>query len=345
MHIQRANLVRLSLALLTHADTEVGRSTYRLLQCAYGAGVADELRRLAQDPEVRVRRNAQHALEALVATATRGIEPQPQGEMQITCLGTLRVYASGRWIEARDWSPEDGGRAGWQKVQAVFGFLVHCGVHGTTRGALGEAVWGTAASPTSLARTLTTLRSVLGRVGGSVFAERTLLINGDYCRLDPGMFDSDAQIFERTFRLAAETEEAEGLGAAAPLYGQALELYNGPYMADIAPGNGWMLARRELLSSLYVLAAERLAAEAYERGDNRYCVLVCLQALEAEPAADDLITWMLRAYARLGRYRELEQAYRDYLRVTGLKQDDPHVYKDSVINTYFDLTRSRTINE
>jgi hypothetical protein len=177
MHIQRANLVRLSLALLTHADTEVGRATYRLLQCAYGAGVADELRRLAQDPEARVRRQAQRALETIVAAVPIEVEPQPQGEMQITCLGTLRAYASGRWIEARDWSPEDGGRAGWQKVQAVFGFLVHCGVHGTTRNALGEAVWGAAASPTSLARTLTTLtlRNVLGRVGGPAFAERTLL--------------------------------------------------------------------------------------------------------------------------------------------------------------------------
>lgn len=345
MHIQRANLVRLSLSLLNHPDAEVRRGVYTLLHCAYGTGVSEELRRIAQEPKAEVRRQAQRALESGETAAPTVIAPQPPEVLHITCLGALRVYAAGRWIEARDWSPEDGGRAGWQKVQAVFSFLAHCGVHGTTRSALGEAVWGTAASPSSLARTLTTLRNVLACVTGPAFAERALLINGDYCRLDPALYESDAQIFERVFSLAAETEQAEGLRAAAPLYEQALELYGGPYLANIVPGNRWMIARRELLSSLYVLAAERLAAETYQRGDDHHCVQICLRALDAEPAADDLLTWMLQAYARLGWYGELDYSYRNYLQVTGLDPGHPHAVKDSVIETYAKLTRSRVVNE
>lgn len=345
MHIQSTNLVRMSLPLLTHADAEIRRQVYDLLVCAYGGGVGASLRRLAQDPDLQVRRRAQLALEGAFVALEPAAAALDEVVVHVLSLGTLRVCAGGAWLDPRDWSPEDGGRAGWQKVQGAFAYLLHCGAHGATRAALVDAVWGGPTSPSSLSRTLTTLRGALARAAGEAFAERALICVGDTCRLDPLRFETDAHVFERVFALAAEREEAEGLAAAAPLYAQALELYGGPYMGDVLPGSGWMLPRRELLASYYVLAAERLAEDAYERGDDRRCVQLCLQVLDAEPAADDLVTWLLRAYARLGRHAELEFVYQSYLRVTGIKPADPQSEADPVVQAYAAVTRSRAVNE
>jgi DNA-binding SARP family transcriptional activator len=346
VHLQSSNLVRLSLPLLAHADPDVRGQVYVLLHCAYGGSLLPALERLAQDRDVQVRRQAAIALEAVGAEGIHtDPEPQPYGALPVTCLGALRVFAGDRWLEPRDWSPDAGGRAGWQKVQGIFAFLLHCGVHGTTRDALAEAVWGGPSSASSLSRTLTTLRGTLARAAGETFAEQALLCAGELCRLEPDLFDCDAPVFERAFNLAADLEHAEGLLAAAPLYAQAVDLYGGPYMADVLPGSGWMLPRRELLTSYFVNASERLAAAAYERGDDRRCVQICLQALDAEPAADDLITWALRAYARLGLYGESETVYRSYLRAAGINPEDADADQDPVVETYIQLTRTRAVNE
>ena len=61
MHVRSTNLVRLALPLLAHPDPEVARQAYTLLLSAYGEGVAASLRRLAQDADGEVRRQAQLA--------------------------------------------------------------------------------------------------------------------------------------------------------------------------------------------------------------------------------------------------------------------------------------------
>jgi DNA-binding SARP family transcriptional activator len=344
MHVQSTNLVRLGLPLLTHPDPEVARQAYMLLLSAYGEGVAASLRRLAQDGDAEVRRQAQLALQGVAAGSALAAEI-PEVTMHIACLGSLRAYVGGKWLEPRAWSPEGGGRAGWQKVQAVFAFLVHTGPHGTTRGVMSAAVWGEQASSSSLARTLTTLRQALDQALGQDFAERLLVTIGDHVRLDAELYETDWQQFERVYARAVDTEHANGLRAAAPLYAQALELYAGPYMGDVLPGSGWMTARRELLSSYCVIAAERLAEDAYARGDYRRCVQVCLQALAADPAIDDIVAWMLRAYAKLGNYGELDYAYHDYLRTVAMDTSDQRAQQDPVVRTYEEVIRSRIVND
>jgi DNA-binding SARP family transcriptional activator len=344
MHVRSTNLVRLALPLLAHPDPEVARQAYTLLLSAYGEGVAASLRRLAQDADGEVRRQAQLALQGVAAGSALAAEPSDVA-MQIACLGSLRVYAGGRWLEPRAWSPEGGGRAGWQKVQAVFAFLVHSSPHGATRDAVSAAVWGEQTSTSSLARTLTTLRQALGQALGQEFAERLLVTTGDHVRLDAELYETDWRQFERVYARALDAEDANGLRAAAPLYAQALELYAGPYMGDVLPGSGWMAARRELLSSYAVIAAERLAEDAYARADYRRCVQVCLQALAAAPAVDDIVAWMLRAYAKLGKYGELDYAYHDYLRTAAMDPSDPRAEQDPVVRAYEEVIRSRIVND
>lgn len=345
MYDRGTGLVRLYLPLLTHDDIEVRRHAATLLTLTVGPEALAALRRLAQDSDREVRRQAQVAIDALARIDGRSLEGMPEAGLQVTCLGALRVRAAGGWIDMRAWSPPEGGRAGWQKVQAAFAYLVHCERHGTSRKDLGEAVWGAAASPSSLNRTLTTLRQALVRGAGQDLARRVLIADDERCMLDPQLYETDVAVFERVYALAYDAEHSAGLGAAAPLYAQALDLYTGPYMADVTLGSGWMMGRRALLSSYCLLAAERLAEHAYELGDYRRCVLVCLQALGADPAADDIVIWMLRAYARLGHYGELEHAFRGYLRAAGLDPSDAAVRQDPVLRTYEQLVRTRSVNE
>lgn len=345
MYDHSADLVRLYLPLLNHAQEDVRRQAYTVLMCAAGRGALVALRHLVQGADPEARRQAQQAISVIASFEGADVKVQSSPGLYVTCLGSLRLSIAGRWIEMRDWSPAEGGRAGWQKVHAVFGFLVHSGRHGTTRRALGEAVWGAAASGSSLARTLSTLRQALVRAGGEEAVDRALVLNDDYCRLDPASYSSDVAVFERVYSLASDVELSEGLAAAVPLYAQALDLYTGPYMADVLPGSGWMRPQRELLASYAIIAAERLAEAAYERGDFRRCVLICLQALGADPTADDIVIWMLRAYARLGHYGELEFAYRSYLQAAGIAPGEAATHQDAVLQTYEELVRARSVNE
>jgi DNA-binding SARP family transcriptional activator len=339
-----ANLIRLYLPLLNHPERDVSRQAYTVLLCSHGPDVVGALRRLTQDPDAQVRREAHLALQNIAAHGAGDAPAEPLRDIYVTCLGSLRLGVDGAVYETRAWASEDGGRAGWQKVQATFAFLVHSRPHSVNRRVLGEAVWGTATSASSLARTLTSLRQALARMCGEALAERLLLVGDDRCWLDPELFEVDVAVFERTYALASETEVAVGLRQAAPLYAQVMELYRGPYLSDVTPGSGWMYARRDLLNSYYLIAAERLAEDAYTRADYRRCILVCMQALGAEPTADDIVTWMLRAYARLGHYGELEYAFRSYVQAAGI---DPatDASQDVVIKTYREVIHARAVND
>ncbi len=63
-------------------------------------------------------------------------------------------------------------------------------------------------------------------------------------------------------------------------------------------------------------------------------------ALDAEPAADEVVTWLLRAYAGAGRYAELEHAYRSYLRAAGLDALSDAGQQDAVVRLYQSLGRA-----
>lgn len=345
MNDPSASLIRLYLPLLTHPLPDVRRHTSALLACSYGPRGQEALRRLTQDADSEVRRLARVALQTLATFTGRPAEEPRDVGIYVACLGPLRVHVRGTCLTMRDWSPVEGGRAGWQKVQATFAYLVYCGSHGATRAAIGEAVWDGHASSASVARTISTLRQVLARVCGDEWSDQVLFQVEDRWVLNPALYDTDVRVFEQAYELATELEQSQGLAAAAPLYAQVLDCYTGPYMADVLPGSGWMRARRDLLNSYCVIAAERLAEHAFARAEYRRCALICLQALTADPAADDIVSWLIRAYAQLGHYGELEYVYRSYLREAGLNSVDLLESQDIVLRTYAEVIRSRTAYE
>jgi DNA-binding SARP family transcriptional activator len=337
------NAARPYLTLLNHSDVEVRRQACAILLGTHGAQALTALRCLLDDPDAETRLQARQGLHAVAAISGGAVAEQPWQGIYVECLGQLRVWVGGRCIQPRDWRQPDNGRAGWRKVQGAFAYLVHRGRHGASRKALGQAVWGGPVSAASLARTLSALRQTLTGLDGSPQIERALTLSGDQISLAADAYTSDAGFFEQTFEIACHTEDEQGLAAAAPLYAQALRLYTGPYMSDVAGSDEWGQRQRDHLIGNAVIAAERLAEHAYAEQRYRQCATICRQALEIDEAAEELSSWLLRAYDRLNLRHEIGQAYRSYLRAATVSPNEGEGRHNPVVRTYQELTGRRDI--
>jgi DNA-binding SARP family transcriptional activator len=336
-----ASIARLFLPLLVNDQPAVRHQACLIMLGTYGGSALTELRRLLDDPDVEVRQTARLALLAVAEVSDMGVRPHPFRGMMVACLGRLQVFVGNRELRQSDWAQADGGRAGWQKVQGMLAYLVHCGARGASRTALGAAVWGGSFSRASLARTLSVLQQALGGDDSSAPGERALVIESDYCRLDPTAYATDVQLFEQAYTMAALLEQESGLAEAAPMYARAVQLYGGPYMAGVANAESWSRRRRDDLMGSFMIASERMAEHAYISGKYRQCEDICTQALDADPTADDVLCWLLRALAQAGRYGELERAYRAYLHALEVNQAGDGA-SDQAAPTYRELTVGRT---
>lgn len=335
------SLVRMFLPLLTNPEAEVRSQSCVILLSTYGERAITYLRRLLDDPDFSTRQQARLALLAVKELTGAPIMLRPFAGAYIECLGQVRAHIGSHELYEDGVVQQGSGRAGWQKVQGVLAYLVHCGARGASRDALGQAVWGDTWSANSLARTLTALRQAMESTpGGSAFAERALLVEPNYCRLDPESYHTDVRAFERIFTLATQADQDQGLMHAAPFYAQVLALYNGPYMADIPRAGRWARERRDYLMSSYVIAAERQAELLFSHNEFNRCIEVCALALDADPRAEDATIWQLRAYDAAGMRAEREQAYRAYLRAAELERPGIYAADDPVVLTYQALAGS-----
>jgi DNA-binding SARP family transcriptional activator len=327
------------LPLLTNPQPDVRQHACAILLGTYGEHALTYLRRLLDDPDPTLRAQARMALQAVTEIAGIDTTPEPLAGIYIECLGRLRVHVDGREVRAEEWKEHEGGHAGWQRVQAGFAYLVHCGRRGATRAALSKAVWDAPASSASFSRLLSTLQTVVAGAIGPEFAERALVIGHDHYVLVPEAYHTDVQLFESAFDLACHAEETHDLAAAEPLYKQALQIYGGPYMADIARSAHWSQTERDRLLNSFVIAAERVAENAYAQQDYQQCITICSQALDVEEDADDLVAWLLRAYGQLGMLGDMEYTYQHYLRTAAV---DPYSFEgqqDMVVQAYQELNQ------
>jgi len=335
-------LARLYLPLLADNRPVVRQQACLILLGTYGDRALTYLRRLADDADPQVRYDARLALLAIVEITDSTLKSKPFRGMHVECLGRMRVYIGNYELRDSDWTEAEGGRAGARKMQGALAYLIHCGRRGSSREALGAALWDKGFSATSLSRTLSALRQTLKRHADSTFVvERALVIENDYCLLDPDCYHTDTLFFEQAYNQATRVESEQSLEVAIPLYTHTLQLYFGPYMADIPCANGWYRSRRDHLRGSFVIAAERLAEHAYDQGQYSQCIDTCALALDAEPAADEMVTWLLRAYARAGLYAELEHGYRGYLHAAGLDAGSAAGQQDAVVQLYQSLGRAR----
>lgn len=336
MHTRGTNLAPLYLPLLIDSQPAVRRQAYALLLATYGDHGLTLLRRLLSVGDRELRQQASLALQYITELTSIPIHHQPFSGMHIGCLGRTRLFVGDREVQIDAWVRRKYAAVGWQKVQGVLAYLLHCGQRGTTRAALEAAIWGSA-TPTTVGRTLQALQQLIVELLGEDVAAQTLTITNQFCLLNPAAYRSDVHAFEQIFSLASDTEEHEGLAAAAPYYLQAVQIYHGPYMIDIAQGTPWAQARRDYLRGSFLIAAERVAEHAYSEQRYHQCAAVCSQVFDADESADECVAWLLRAYQRMGQYSAFEHTYRRYLRANDLDERSPDACQDVVVCAYEQL--------
>lgn len=327
-----ANPTELYLPLLTHGDAQVRRQASMILLSTYGVRGLTYLRRLLDAPDVALQAGARAALLAVAEASSLHVELQPFRGIYVRCLGDLQVFVNGREVLPHDWAQDGGGRGGARKTQGLFAFLVHRGRRGASRAEIADAVWDAPVAPASLSRALGGVRDLLTQLGSPDLAAQALRVGRDHIALSPASYDSDADQLERTLDLACQREEQEGLDGAAPLYHQVVALYDGPYMEAVPRACDWGRERRDLLANAYMLALERLAEHSYAQGNYRQCLAHCRRALGVDPAADDLVSWLLRAYEQLGLPVDADHVYLQYLEAAGV--DPLREPEDAVVRAY-----------
>lgn len=332
-----------ALAHLQFADAASRLDVSRRLVERHGAQTQSVLYRLLTGPSLALRHRAALALHVIDELAPHEPTVEHYRGVYVECLGPLRLYDGDREIRLQDWTSLQAGNAGWLKVGGILAYLIHRRQAGARRDELGAAVWGRPPSPSSLARTLSTLRATLAQAISPDFAEAALAIDAERCVLAPHSYLTDAQIFEGTVRAAYDVEHAHGLAAAAPLYEIALQRYHGHYMEDAPAHMDCYEERRHQLLNDVVISAERLAEHYHDAGQHRRCAAICAQALEHDPASDDLAIWQMRAYDALNLRGPLERAFLDYLRAAGVDPRSADGEIDPVVEYYASISRAREL--
>ena len=303
------------------------------------------LYQLLANPDLTVRQQAALALRAIDEWAAGETKAPATHALYIRCLGPLHIFDGHREIRFGDWAALQGGRAGWLKVLGIFAYLVDRGRAGATRAEIGDAVWNGPVSSGSLSRTLSTLRQTLAELIAPTFVEQALIITPERCSLSVDSYLTDAQIFERLFNVAIDTEELGDLETAAPFYSIAVNRCSGLYMEGLPYAEDTFHEQRHRLLNIFVIAIERLAEHFYKQEYYRYCISLCQRALEFEPASEEVTIWLLRAWDALQMRGELEHAYRAYLRAIDVDPMNIIGNEDEVIRLHQNLNYFKTINE
>lgn len=335
-----SNPALLYLPLLNSSDPAVRHQAGTLLLGSYGEQGLTLLRRLLAAPDLELRQQARSALRQIADLCGLPVAAEPYHGIFITSLGHTNLYVDNQEIRLDSWVRQEFAQVGWQKVQGVLGYLVHCGARGTTQAALEAAVWGRRPTPT-FARTMQALRQLLGSLRGEPFAAQALVVADQHCLLRPDVYQTDVRLFEQAFAAASRADEVHGLEAAAPLYHQALRLYGGPYMIAMPNGAAWAHERRDHLRGNFLIAADRLAEHAFAQQRYRECIAICSEVFDADESADDIVVWMLRAYQRLRQTGAMEQVYRRYLAANTLNECSPDARQDVVVRVYQQLYAAR----
>ncbi|MCP4426668.1 MAG: transcriptional regulator [Chloroflexi bacterium] len=96
---------------------------------------------------------------------------------------------------------------------------------------------------------------------------------------------------------------------AAPLYRQAMALYQGEYLQEF-PYEEWCSEKREHLSTLFLQTAERLAAILVQHQDWEEAINVAQVILTHDDCWENAYRILIQAYADQGHYGQAVRAYR-----------------------------------
>jgi len=181
-----------------------------------------------------------------------------------------------------------------------------------------DALWPDAEGDAAR-RTLDTsvyrLRKYLDMPKALVFSNGRLGLDPRYCRVDVQAFHDLAEGLEERLR-----QDAGGRSFQADVR-SLMELYQGPLLPDDTE-SPWLNARREALRERFIRVTGLVGRALEEQGDTEAAIDCYRQALEREPAEENLHQMLIRGYLEQGRSAQARTAFQrctQALMVRGLR--------------------------
>jgi predicted ATPase/DNA-binding SARP family transcriptional activator len=228
------------------------------------------------------------------------VSSKDDGPVQFRLLGSVEVIAGGRELSL-----------GTRQQRALLATLVLRLNRVVSRDELIDQLWGEAEPPsaaTSLHSLVSRLRRLLadadGGAGGIVLETRE---PGYLLRADPACVD--AHRFERLVSDARELLAGGGAARAAPLLRQALALWRGRALLDVADA-GRTRVEADRLEEARLGAVEDLADAELAAGHLHEAVALLEPHVAAQPFRERACGQLMIALYRLGRQADALAAYR-----------------------------------
>jgi DNA-binding SARP family transcriptional activator len=223
------------------------------------------------------------AFAAPVLKASPAVTVHLLGELQVV-FGERPV---GKWVSGRG--------------RAVFEYLVFHRHSRVRRERLMNVFWPDAApdaARNSLNVAIHGLRQSLRPAAG----DRPVVVHRDGTYFIEPALDIwvDVEVFEEQLKSARQRLAADDYAMAQAELENAIELYQGDFLAD-DPYEEWAHITREHLRLAYLDCLDQLCCLRFEVGDYRGCVETCLKLLACDNCREDTLRRLMRSSSRLGR--------------------------------------------
>ena len=220
---------------------------------------------------------------------------EKQTAVEVACLGQFRVVVDGREVTQERWVSA--------KARDLLAYFVTFRHERIPAERALEAVWAgrTGRGKTAFHTALSRLRSALRTEGQS--AKFILVETGEYW-FDAARFHVDVDDFDALLAKARVVPAEE----AAPLYEQALALYQGEYLSNL-PYAEWAMAERRRLAQAHLDALRALAGHKASAGDPAGAYELLSQVLVADPLDEGSACEAMRHLAAQGKRGEVLRLY------------------------------------
>lgn len=199
----------------------------------------------------------------------------------IHTFGPVRVLYNGKKITLSDWQTRE--------TRDLFFFFLHS--RPVTKEEIAFIFWPDISPPRLKMRFKTSLYRLRHAVG-----QETILFEDERYQFNHGIdYECDVEKFQQ---LLEQADKAGNAAEAATLLKTAIDLGEGPYLADIDAQ--WADSERIRIQRLHQAAIIRLAELHLHEGQAEQALEVCRLALQADPLMEEAHRLCMRAYAALG---------------------------------------------
>ena len=203
--------------------------------------------------------------------------------LAIQALGRAQVVLDGKPIAVPEWQSRQIVR------DLLFLLLAHPG--GLTKEQVGIVFW----PDCSPAQLKLRFKNAIYRLRRAV-GQDAVLFDGELYRFNWALdYEYDVETFLKKLTLAQATTDP---GERAVAYREAVDLYAGPYLPEMA--GTWVFPERERLWRAYVAASLNLAECHLETGEYQTTLRYCGSILTEDPALETAHRLAMRAHAALG---------------------------------------------